>query len=124
MGADGHIRFYDQGKVDKICNEINVKHGLKGNHRVSFPGYLCNFRVNGQPCYLVYWDSPGRKYNMKPRKTQIVKFNNGEVISHKSMDSWHDYDWCETKEKLRIIKEFEDRCNAEAILVEDQEVWT
>jgi len=99
MGADGHIRFYDQGKVDKICGEINLKHGLKGNKQVHFPGYKCNFRVNGQPCYLIYWES-------------------------QSMDSWHNWDFQETKTFLRIKKEFENRCNAEAILVEDQEVWT
>jgi len=98
MGADGHIRFYDQGKMDKICDEINFKYGLKGNKRVHFPGYKCEFRVNGQPCYLVYWDG--------------------------TVDSWHEWDFQESKEKRRIIKEFEDRCNAEAVLVKDQEVWT
>jgi hypothetical protein len=116
MGADGHIRFYDQGKVDRICSEINFKHGLEGNKRVHFPGYKCDFRVNGQPCYVIYWDSPGRKFNMRSKK--------GEVKSKKDMDSWHNWDFQETKAFLVIKKEFEDRCNAEAVLVEDQEVWT
>ena len=116
MGSDGHIRYYDQGKVDKICNEINLEHGLKGDKRVSFPGYKCDYRVNGQPCYLIYWDCPGRKHNINSK--------DGTVKSHKVMDSWHDWDFQYDKQFLRIKQEFEDRCNAEAILVEDQEVWT
>lgn len=116
MGSDGHIRFYDQGKVDRICNEINFKHGLKGNERLSGIGYKCDFRVNGQPCYVTYWDNCSRK--------EIVSSKSGKVKLRKTMDTWHDWDFAKTKQQLRIFKEFQDRCNAEAILVEDQEVWT
>jgi hypothetical protein len=112
MGADGHIRFYDQGKVDRICKEINLKYKLKGNEKLAGIGYKCDFFVNGQPCYVIYWDSFSRK--------DVVKSN----LPGKTMDTWHNYDFCKTKEQLRIFKEFEDRCNEEAILVEDQEVWT
>ena len=103
MGSDGHIRFYDQGKVDRILQEINHKYNLKGDHKMKYPGYKCDFRINGQPCYIVYWTCGCAK---------------------KDMNSWHDWDFSFNKEELRILKEFEDRCNAEAILVEDQEIWT
>jgi hypothetical protein len=116
MGARGCITFYDQGKVDKIVKELNIKHGLKGEHALSSIGYLCDFRVNGQPCYVTYWDSCSRK--------EGVNSKSGNVRRRKTMDTWHDLDFAKTKEELRIFKEFEDRCNAEAVLVEDQEVWT
>lgn len=116
MGARGFITFYDQGKVDHICNEINHKYNLKGDERLFGIGYKCDFRVNGQPCYVTYWDSCSRK--------EGVKSKDGTVKSRKVMDTWHDWDFAKNKEQLRIFKEFEDRCNAEAVLVEDQEVWT
>jgi hypothetical protein len=116
MGSDGHIRFYDQGKVDRISEEINHKYNLKGDHKIRFPGYKCPFTVNGQPCYVIYWDSNSRK--------EIIENPKGWRKAKKIMDSWHDWDFQYNKAELRIFKEFEERCNAEAILVEDQEVWT
>ena len=116
MGADGHIRFYDQGKVDRICREINLRYGLKHEESLNGIGYKCDFRVNGQPCYVVYWDTCSRK--------EAVKSKSGNVRLRKTMDTWHNWDFAKTKEQLRIFKEFEDWCNTEAILVEDQEVWT
>jgi len=116
MGARGCITFYDQGKVDKIAKELNIKHGLKGKNALSSIGYLCVFRVNGQPCYVVYWDSCSRK--------ESVNSKSGNVRIRKTMDTWHNLDFAKNKDELRIFKEFEDRCNAEAVLVEDQEIWT
>jgi len=116
MGARCFITFYDQGRVNRICHEMNHKYDLKGNERLSGIGYTCDFRVNGQPCYVVYWDSASRR--------EGVKSKDGSVKSGKTMDTWHNYDFCKTKEQLRVFKEFEDRCNAEAVLVKDQEVWT
>jgi hypothetical protein len=116
MGAKGCITFYDQGKVDRIANELNHKYALNDDDRLLGIGHKCDFRVNGQPCYVVYWDSVSRK--------EGVKSKDGSVKSRKVMDTWHDYDLLKTKEELRIFKEFEDRCNNEAVLVKDQEVWT
>lgn len=115
MGARGCITFYDMGKVDKICKELNHKYGLHGAEALVGIGYKCDFRVNGQPCYVVYWDSVSRKRELN--KKMVLKI-------WKAMDTWHNWDFAKTKDQLRIFKEFEDRCNAEAILVEDQEVWT
>ena len=116
MGARGCITFYDLGKVDSICDELNRKYDLKGEERLTGIGYKCDFRVNGQPCCVTYWDSVSRK--------EGVKSKDGSVKSRKTMDTWHDYDFCKTKEQLRIFNEFEDRCNEKAVLVKDQEVWT
>jgi len=107
MGADGHIRFYDQGKVDKITNEINLKYELRGSNRVSIPAYACDFRVNGQYCYIYYWEC---------QSGDRVK-NNFEYVME-ACKKLGDY------AKLKAWGEFENRCDKEAILVEDQEVWT
>lgn len=97
MGADGHIKFYDKLKVDKICKELRIKH----KYPVRFPLIICNFTVNGKACYLDYWEEGGhincgldREYGAYPQ--------------HKK------YIWDELKK----------RCNSEAILVEDVEIWT
>lgn len=97
MGADGHIRFYDKLKVDKICRELRIKH----KYSVHFPGIVCDFRVNGQYCYLDYWEAGG---NMKSHVDQ--------------------YYLAFPKEKKYIWNEFKQRLNSEAILVDDLEIWT
>ena len=116
MGAAGYITFYDKDKVNSICVELNRKYDLKGNERLCGIGYSCNFTVQGQYCYIVYWDTVSRK--------EGVKSKNGTVKSKKVMDTWHNYDFDKTQEQLKIFKEFEDRCNTEAVLVKDQEIWT
>lgn len=106
MGADGHVAFYDKLKVDKISKEIYEKYGFRCD--ILSIGRECNYRVNGQYCYIVYWDvgKNGRYFGWE--LFHHLYKRDGKI-------NWND---------IRAIKEFEDRIKTEATLVEDQEVWT
>ena len=100
MGADGHIRIYDADIVDSIKCAVMKNTGMDEN-TVYFPGYYCEWTCNGKRACLVYW---------------------GDNMLEDMWEYWMDY--AKTDEQRLAKQVFQERCNAEAVIVSDQEVWT
>ena len=116
MGADGHIAIYHYAKVEKILKEINETIPDRKNWFL-FPGYKLNWTVNNQPACLVYWDHGiGRKskYGFKGQWQYELEY----YIYNARAEGGY---WKELANKWLIFRE---RCDKEAVIVEDQEVWT
>lgn len=114
MGSDGHIAIYSYAKVRNILKEINATIPDKKNW-LSFPGYILGWRVNNQEACLVYWDcGMGHKHAYLGQWQYELEYYIREA--QKEGGYW--------KDLAKKFSEFRDRCNAEAIIVEDQEVWT
>jgi len=121
MGSDGHIRIYDYYKVCKIRNELN-KQIPNRQDWLSFPGYILGWTVNNQQACLIYWDCGlGRKETHPKDKGGFEGQWEQELYWYKTYAKEHGGFH---KTLLKLFQEFRDRCDKEAILIEDQEVWT
>lgn len=99
MGADGHIAYFDREKVNQIQKEIEEKYNTK---EVYFNGYSPEYEVNGKKVLLAYWGDNASWCGWGAEGSQL-----------------NDYE-----ENSEAVKEFAKRIATEAIVVEDQEVWT
>lgn len=116
MGSDGHIKIYNYDKVKKIMLEINSTIPEK-EHQFDFPGYILDWTVNNQRACLVYWDfGIGRK--------SPFGFLGHWQYDYEAMVSDAKQKGGIYKVRAKKFKEFWDRCDAEAVIVKDQQVWT
>lgn len=123
MGSDGHIRIYDYYKVQKILNEMN-KEIPDREDWLRFPGYVLDWTVNNQQACLIYWDRGINRPQTHPEDKGGYGFDG----------QWAQQFWFykrNAKEKGGYYKklsayfqEFEKRCDEEAVIVSDQQVWT
>ena len=98
MGADGHICIYDAGKVDAKARELGA---VRDDGRVDLPygWYRCAWKCNGKDALVAYWgDSPNCYDATQP----------GELMCNDGPTTGALMVWA----------------NENAVLVENQEVWT
>lgn len=102
MGANGRIAYFDADKVEKIKKEVREKYP---DEKVYFRGYRCDYTVNGRKVVLSYWgDNAWCGWGAEGSQLR---------------DSCWGID-----EPSEAQKEFAKRIATEAVIVEDQEVWT
>lgn len=101
MGADGHISYFDADIVEKIKEEVQKKYP---DEEICFYGYTCSYTVAAHRVVMSYWDSDLRGLcGWGAEGSQIEEDPEGRNEGQ---------------------KEFAKRIVTEAIVVEDQEVWT
>ena len=99
MGADGHIAYFDKNKVKQIKEEVKEKYP---HQDFNFDGYECSYTVNNKEVCVSYWDNSAHGSKWGAEGSQLSDY----------------YDNNEAQ------KEFAKRIAAEALIIEDQEVWT
>ena len=121
MGSDGHIRIYDYTKVSKILKEIN-KEIIDRKDWLRFPGYVLDWTVNNQQACLIYWDCGLGRKETHPKDTGGFEGQwEQELYWHKGYAKEKGGFY---KTRLKLFQLFWERCDKEAVIVGDQEVWT
>lgn len=99
MGASGNIAYFDKEKVEQILKEVKKKYRIDN---IYFRGFSCKYMVDGKEVYLAYWGDNATWCHWGAEGSQLNEWNNGNDGQ----------------------KEFARRIAEEAIVVENQTVWT